>query len=56
MLRQELKRVFKSRPALALSAAVLAILLTAPLGAFGIDLTCRRLLTKDGKASSDQCA
>ncbi|HIS79097.1 MAG TPA: cation:proton antiporter [Candidatus Caccousia stercoris] len=39
-----------------LSAAVLAILLTAPLGAFGIDLTCRRLLTKDGKASSDQCA
>lgn len=34
-----------------LSAAVLAILLTAPLGAFGIDLTYRRLLEKDGKAA-----
>ena len=34
-----------------LSAAVLAILLTAPLGAFGIDLSYRRLLEKDGKAA-----
>lgn len=39
-----------------LSAAVLAILLTAPLGAFGIDLSYRRLLTKDGKTASDSPA
>lgn len=30
-----------------LSAAVLAILLTAPLGALGIDLTYKRLLQKE---------
>ena len=30
--------------ALVLSVAVLAILITAPLGAIGIDNTCRRLL------------
>lgn len=32
-----------------LSVAVLAILITAPLGALGIDLTCKRLLTKEGQ-------
>ena len=30
-----------------LSVAVLAILITAPLGALGMDLTCKRLLTHD---------
>ena len=35
---------------LVLSVAVLAILVTAPLGAFGIDLTFRRLLQKEGRA------
>ena len=30
-----------------LSVAVLSIVLTAPLGAFGMDLTCRRLLHKE---------
>lgn len=32
-----------------LSVAVLAILITAPLGALGIDLTYKRLLTKEGQ-------
>lgn len=31
---------------LVLSVAVLAILITAPLGALGMDLTCRKLLTR----------
>ena len=31
---------------LVLTVAVLAILVTAPLGAFGIDMTYRRLLTR----------
>lgn len=30
-----------------LSVAVLAILITAPLGALGMDLTCQRLLQKE---------
>ena len=32
-----------------LSVAVLAILITAPLGALGIDLTYKRFLTKEGQ-------
>ena len=32
-----------------LSVAVLAILITAPMGAIGMDLTCRRFLKKAGK-------
>ena len=32
-----------------LSVAVLAILITAPLGALGIDLTYKRLLKKEGQ-------
>ena len=32
--------------ALVLAAAVLGILVTAPLGAIGIDASCRRLLTR----------
>ena len=32
---------------LVLSVAVLAILITAPLGAIGMDLTCRRLLEQE---------
>jgi sodium/proton antiporter, CPA1 family (TC 2.A.36) len=31
-----------------LSVAVLAIIITAPLGALGMDFTYRRLLEKDG--------
>ena len=31
---------------LVLTVAVLAILVTAPLGAFGVDMTYRRLLTR----------
>ena len=34
---------------LVLAVAVLAILITAPLGAFMIDCTYKRLLTKGGK-------
>ena len=35
---------------LVLTVAVLSILITAPLGAFAIDLTYRRLLSHDGKS------
>lgn len=35
-----------------LSVAVLAILITAPLGALGIDLTCQRLLTREPDPNS----
>lgn len=34
-----------------LTVAVLAILITAPLGALGVDLTYARLLTRDGEAA-----
>ena len=34
-----------------LSVAVLAIIITAPLGAFGIDMTCKRFLELSEKAS-----
>ena len=37
-----------------LSAAVLAILITAPLGSLGIDMTYQRLLSKDG-ANENGC-
>lgn len=36
-----------------LSVAVLAILITAPLGALGMDLTYRRLLIKEGKEEEE---
>ena len=32
-----------------LTVAVLAILITAPLGAFGVDMTYKRLLIKESK-------
>ena len=38
---------------LVLSCAVLAILLTAPLGALGMDATYRRLLTRAGEETGD---
>lgn len=34
-----------------LSVAVLGILITAPIGAFGIDLTYKKLLTKEGRTN-----
>ncbi|MBQ2157850.1 MAG: cation:proton antiporter, partial [Oscillospiraceae bacterium] len=34
---------------LVLTVSVIAILITAPLGAFGIDLSCRRFLTRGKK-------
>lgn len=37
-----------------LSVAVLAILVTAPLGAFGIDLTYRRLLQKESRRDTQR--
>ncbi len=37
-----------------LSVAVLAILVTAPLGAFGIDLTYRRLLQKESRGDAQR--
>ena len=37
-----------------LSVAVLAILITAPLGALGIDLTYKRLLQKEKPASGGE--
>ena len=37
-----------------LSVAVLAILVTAPLGAFGIDLTYRRLLQKESRGDTQR--
>lgn len=37
-----------------LTVAVLAILITAPLGAFGIDMTYRRLLSSDTEESDQQ--
>lgn len=37
-----------------LTVAVLAILITAPLGAFGIDMTYRRLLSSDTEKSDQQ--
>lgn len=37
-----------------LSVAVLAILVTAPLGAFGIDLTYRRLLQKESRGNAQR--
>lgn len=37
----------KSIPQMVLSVAVLAILITAPLGALGMDLTYRKLLTRE---------
>ncbi|MGL5682242.1 MAG: cation:proton antiporter [Marinifilaceae bacterium] len=37
-----------------LTVAVLAILITAPLGAFGIDMTYKRLLTAEGNSESGQ--
>ena len=38
---------------LILSVAVLAILITAPLGALGIDLTYRRLLRRSSAETAD---
>ena len=34
-----------------LSVAVLGILITAPIGAFGVDLTYKKLLTKEGRTN-----
>ena len=37
-----------------LTVAVLAILITAPLGAFGIDMTYKKLLIHNSKKESDE--
>jgi len=39
-----------------LTVAVLAILITAPLGAFGVDISYKKLLEKDNPATEEDSA